>query len=137
MNKYYNDALDNRTFAVWGIAFKPETDDIREAPAIDIINALIKKNCKIKAYDPEATPHARKIFADTVEFYTNPYDCLLHADALILCTEWREFRNPDFDLIKNNLTEPVIFDGRNVFDTGLRRRGFTYFCIGSNLDPEK
>lgn len=129
--KYFNNDLKNKTFAVWGLAFKPKTNDMREAPSIKIINSLLDKGAKIIAYDPKAQETAKKIFKDKITYSKTSYDALLGADGLLLLTEWNEFRLPDFKKIKNALKIPVIFDGRNQYDKeSLKEYGLEYFCIG-------
>jgi len=116
---------------LWGLAFKPNTDDIREAPALEIIDALLNAGASVAAFDPEAMNNVKNIFGDRITFCETPYDCLQNADALIVATEWNEFRTPDFDKILSSLKEPVIFDGRNVFDvTAMEKKGFHYESIG-------
>jgi UDPglucose 6-dehydrogenase len=133
VRKHFNNDLAGKTFAVWGLAFKPRTDDMREAPAIYIIKSLLESGAKVRASDPEAIKEARKIFGDKITYCTHPMEALDGADALLLVTEWSEFRNPDFDQMKERLTKPVIFDGRNIFPKGeLQRLGFTYYPIGSS-----
>ncbi len=128
--KHFGD-LNGRTFAVWGLAFKPKTDDMREAPAVEVIEGLIGKGAKVKAFDPVATEAAKRVFGDRIEFGERPYDVLEGADALFVVTEWNEFRHPDFEKVKARLKSPVIFDGRNVYAPGrMRELGFTYFGIG-------
>ena len=113
------------------MAFKPDTDDMREASSITIINSLLEKGAKIKAYDPKAMKTAKKIFKDTIEYCNNRFDVLKDSDALILITEWKEFRNPIFELIKKDLKNPIIFDGRNQYDKKyLNEIGFKYYQIG-------
>jgi UDPglucose 6-dehydrogenase len=120
-----------RTFAVWGLSFKPRTDDMREAPSIVLIRALLAAGAKVRAADPEALKEARKAFGDTITYCTKPYEALEGADALVLVTEWSEFRHPDFDRMKTLLKSPVIFDGRNIYaGRHLHREGWTYFGIG-------
>ena len=120
-----------KTFAVWGLAFKPKTNDMREAPAITIINALLERGAKVQAYDPKAFDSARFIFKDRIEYAKSSYDALNGADAMLLLTEWNEFRRPDFDRIKSLLKTPVIFDGRNQYNAKrLLERGFEYTQIG-------
>ena len=133
ITKYFGENLNGKTFAIWGLAFKPKTDDMREAPAITIINALLDKGAKIKAYDPKAMDSAKFIFADKIEYSKNSYETIENADALLLLTEWNEFRRPDFERIKTSMKNPVIFDGRNQYDKiRLEEKGFKYFCIGKN-----
>lgn len=129
----FGEDLTGKKFALWGLAFKPKTNDMREAPAITIIEELLKKGATISAFDPKAIPTAKMIFESKIEYAKSSYDALKNADALILVTEWNEFRNPDFDLIKKNLKKPIIFDGRNQYDANkLKEAGFEYFCIGKN-----
>lgn len=135
LNKIYSvfgKNLNGKTFAVWGLAFKPKTNDMREAPAITIINALLAAGAKIKAYDPKAFDSAKVYFNDNkIEYSNSAYSALEDADALLLLTEWNEFRRPDFDRMKNLLKQPVIFDGRNQYDiTRLQEKGFEYYQIG-------
>ena len=129
--KHFDGDVNGKTFAVWGLAFKPKTDDMREAPAITIINALLEKGAKVQAYDPKAFEAAKFHFADKITYAKNSYEALNEADALLLLTEWNEFRRPDFDRIKSTLVTPLIFDGRNQYDPKrMRERGFTYYSIG-------
>lgn len=131
IKKYYNNNLQGRTFAVWGLAFKPETDDIREAPALYLIDALTEAGASVKAFDPEAMPNVKALYGDKVQFAENQYDTLQGADALVIVTEWSEFRNPDFSKIKDALKEPVIFDGRNVYTLEkMEELGFHYESMG-------
>ena len=131
MIKYYNGDLSGKKFALWGLAFKPETDDIREAPALYIIDELTKAGAEVVAYDPEAMENVRKMKGDVLSFSENPYEALENADALIIATEWQLFRNPDFDLIAKNLKAKVIFDGRNLYDLHkMIDLGFYYNSIG-------
>ncbi len=123
--------LNGHTIAIWGLAFKPNTDDIREAPALYIIEELLKAGAKISAYDPAANDHVKKIFGDKINFVNQPYDALKDASALAILTEWNEFRTPDFNIIKSSLKQPIIFDGRNVFEPKqMKEQGFTYHSIG-------
>jgi UDPglucose 6-dehydrogenase len=123
--------LAGRRFAVWGLAFKPKTDDMREAPAIELIEGLLGKGAQVACHDPVAENVARRRFGDRIKFAPSPYDALGQADALFLVTEWNEFRHPDFERMKSLMRSPVVFDGRNVFDpASMRERGFTYFGVG-------
>ena len=123
--------LKGKTFGVWGLAFKPKTDDMREAPSITIINSLLNLGAKIKAYDPKAINTAKKIFKDKIEYSKSAYDAISGADAMLLLTEWNEFRRPDFERIKGLLKQPVIFDGRNQYSPErLKQYGFEYICTG-------
>ena len=129
--KHYNNDIKNKTFAVWGLAFKPRTNDMRESPAITIINMLLDKGAKIKAYDPKAMETAKVIFGDKIVYSSNSYEALENADALILITEWNEFKRPSFDKIKSKLKEPIIFDGRNQYDKKrMTDRGIKYISLG-------
>ena len=123
--------LSGKIFAVWGLAFKPRTDDMRDAPAIVVIEALLQSGARIQAFDPEATVEARKIFGDRIVYAPRNYDALNGASALLVLTEWNEFRRPDFQRIKKLLKDPIIFDGRNIYDPGeLEKLGFDYYSIG-------
>ncbi|HNW28348.1 MAG TPA: UDP-glucose/GDP-mannose dehydrogenase family protein [Spirochaetota bacterium] len=130
--KHMGENLSGKTFAVWGLAFKPQTDDMREAPAIDIITELRKRGASFKAYDPIAVENARHIIGDDrIEYVKNNYDTLQGADALLLLTEWHHFRKPDFDKIKSLMKTPLIFDGRNQYEPAkMKELGFTYYSIG-------
>src|SRR5688572_12284591 len=125
--KYFNNNIKGKHFAIWGLAFKPNTDDIREAPALDIINALLKEGATVCAFDPEAMKNAKDLLGDKIEFASGQYDALNNADALVIATEWNEFRTPDFERIGADLKNKVIFDGRNLFDlAAVRELGFHY-----------
>lgn len=124
-------ALEGKTVAIWGLAFKPKTDDMREAPAIVIIDALIDKGAKVQVFDPEAMKVARGIFGDKVTYCAKSYDALEGADALVIVTEWHEFREPDFSRMRKLMKSPVIFDGRNLYDPKqIKTHGFTYHSVG-------
>ncbi len=123
--------LKGRTIAVWGLAFKPKTDDMREAPAIPIIKALLEKGAKVQAHDPEAMSTAKGLFKGGVTYTSRNYDALKGADALAILTEWQEFREPDFARMKKLLKNPVVFDGRNIYQPAqMKELGFTYYSIG-------
>ena len=126
--------LNGRTFGIWGLSFKPGTDDVREATSLVVITSLIDKGAKIKAYDPEAIEEFRKTiddnYLDSIEFVDDRYSATDECDGLILITEWKEFRNPDFDLLSEKLNEKVIFDGRNIYDKKITQKGFELFQIG-------
>ncbi|MEL6132575.1 MAG: UDP-glucose/GDP-mannose dehydrogenase family protein [Bacteroidota bacterium] len=132
MKAYYGtEDFTGKKFAVWGLAFKPNTDDIREAPALVIIQELLAMGAEVKAYDPEAIESVKKYTDLDITYAENQYDALGNADALLIVTEWNEFRTPDFDRIKASLKQPVIFDGRNVYDLPtMKESGFEYFSIG-------
>lgn len=127
---HYGDVSGMR-FALWGLAFKPDTDDIREAPALYMIDALTKAGATVVAYDPEAMPNVKKLMGDRLDFVVNQYDALENADALLIATEWGTFKNPDFGRIKTSLKSPVIFDGRNLFELSqMEDLGFYYNSMG-------
>ncbi len=131
IKNYFNNDLKGKHFALWGLSFKPNTDDIREAPALYLIEALLAAGATISAFDPEATMNAKKIIGDKIIYAENQYNALDNADALIIATEWSEFRTPDFDMIKSRLKNKVIFDGRNLFDiTYISDLGYHYESIG-------
>ena len=130
--RHYRDRVRGKTFAVWGLSFKPQTDDMREAPSIDIITALKKCGAKVQAHDPVANDMAKTVIGTRgIRYFENCYQALHGADALLLLTEWHQFREPDFGQIKRLLKRPVIFDGRNQYEPSqLRKLGFAYYCIG-------
>jgi len=131
IKKYFDNNLRGKKFAVWGLAFKPNTDDIREAPALYIIEELLKCGAAIEAYDPEAMNNVKGVLGDQIIYSENQYDCLEDADALIICTEWNEFRTPNFLKMVTSLKNKVIFDGRNLFETSaIKKLGFYYESIG-------
>ncbi|MFT6335253.1 MAG: UDPglucose 6-dehydrogenase [Halioglobus sp.] len=128
---YFNGDVKGKTIAIWGLAFKPNTDDIREAPALTIIDDLLAAGAHIKAFDPEATENVERIYKDKISFCDTQYEAIYQADALAIVTEWQVFRTPDFDKVKEFLVNPAIFDGRNVYDTDrMRKMGFYYESIG-------
>ncbi len=134
LNKFGND-LSGKTFAVWGLAFKPKTNDMREAPAITIINALLERGAKVQAYDPKAVESAKEIFGNKITYAKSAYEALNGADCMLLLTEWNEFRRPDFDKIKSLMKGNVIFDGRNQYNSKrLLEKGFEYYQIGKQTD---
>ncbi|HZI50454.1 MAG TPA: UDP-glucose/GDP-mannose dehydrogenase family protein [Terriglobia bacterium] len=123
--------LKGKRFAVWGLAFKPRTNDMRDAPAIPIIESILEKGATVAAYDPEAMDEAKRIFGTRIQLCPNNYGCLEGADALLLVTEWQAFRNPNFERMKSLMSQPLIFDGRNIYDAeNLRELGFTYYGVG-------
>jgi len=132
INAYFNNDLQGKKIALWGLAFKPNTDDIRDAPAIDMINALTTAGATITAYDPEAMPNVKNKIGDKIKYATNQYEALAGADILIIATEWSEFRTPDFDLMDQKLNEKkIIFEGRNLFDMAkMNQLGYHYESIG-------
>ena len=127
----FGENLTGKAFGVWGLAFKPKTDDMREAPSITIINELLRRGAKVQAYDPKAMILAKRIFGDKITYCQKSYDALDGADAMLLLTEWNEFRRPDFERIKGLLKTPIIFDGRNQYNgERLTQSGFEYVCVG-------
>lgn len=128
---YFGDQISNKTIALWGLAFKPNTDDIREAPAIYTINKLLEAGAKVKAYDPEAMSNIKELFGDKIELASDMYSCLVDCDVLAIVTEWSVFRTPDYNKIKDSLNEATIFDGRNLYDLNkMEEQGFKYLSIG-------
>ena len=131
INTYFKNDLQGKKIALWGLAFKPNTDDIRDAPAIDMINALTAAGATITAYDPEAMPNVKNKIGDKIKYATNQYEALTGADILVIATEWSEFRTPDFEIIEKELPSKVIFDGRNLFDVAkMKEMGYHYESIG-------
>jgi UDPglucose 6-dehydrogenase len=133
IRRHFNGDLAGRTFAIWGLSFKPNTDDMREAPSRTLMEALWSAGARVRAYDPVASSEARRIYGDRPELIVakTAQDALQGADALAIVTEWQEFRSPDFDSIKASLKSPVIFDGRNLYDPGfVSRFGLKYYAIG-------
>jgi len=131
---YYDGDIKGKTFALWGLSFKPRTDDIRMAPAMSIIDYLLDHGAKVKAYDPQAMDNIKEVYGDKIELCHKSYDALKGADSLVVSTEWNEFRTPDFERIKTLLGEAVIFDGRNLYThKNMKRRGFKYFSIGFGI----
>jgi UDPglucose 6-dehydrogenase len=131
IKNYFDNDLQGKRFALWGLAFKPNTDDIREAPALYIIDELVKAGASVTAYDPEAMKNVKAVIGEKISYSENQYDALKGADALIIATEWNEFRTPDFLKIVSNMKRKVIFDGRNLFDiVAIKELGFYYESIG-------
>ncbi|MEO7192688.1 MAG: UDP-glucose/GDP-mannose dehydrogenase family protein [Vicinamibacterales bacterium] len=131
VDKHFGKKLKGRTIGVWGLAFKPRTDDMREAPAVSIIRGLLERGATVRAFDPEARDVAKRIFNDEITYARNAYDALTGVDALLVVTEWNEFREPNFARMKKLMKQPVIFDGRNLYDPKqIRGLGFTYSSIG-------
>ena len=129
--KEFGESLSERTIALWGLSFKPETDDMREAPALVLIDKLRKSGCKIRVYDPVAMDECRRRIGDTVYYAKDMYDAVVDADALLLVTEWKEFRLPSWSVIRKAMAHCIVFDGRNIYDRKeLKDMGFTYHCIG-------
>jgi UDPglucose 6-dehydrogenase len=136
IQRHFKGDLKGKTVGIWGLSFKPMTDDMREAPSVVLINALLKAEAKVRAYDPVAAHEARRLFEGKVELCDEAYEVAVKADALAIMTEWNEFRSPDFNLLKREMVRPLIFDGRNLYRReSLERQGFTYYCIGKP-DPQ-
>ena len=134
IKKHYGGSLEGKHFAMWGLAFKPDTDDIREAPALYMIDALKAEGATVAAFDPEGMKNVQKMKGDIVRYASDEYDALKDADALIICTEWAEFRTPDMERVKTALKKSVIFDGRNLYELDtMKDKGFTYISIGRNV----
>ena len=131
ISRYFEGNLVGKTIAIWGLAFKPRTDDIREAPALTLIDRLLEAGAQVQAHDPVAIENVRAQYGEKIDFAEHHYDTLHGADALAICTEWNEYRTPDFEYIKHQLKQPAIFDGRNLYDPEkMQRRGFYYSGIG-------
>jgi UDPglucose 6-dehydrogenase len=131
LDHLWKGAFKGKAVGIWGLAFKPRTDDIREAPALVLIDMLVEAGCKVKAFDPAAVEATRKVVGDKVELTKHMYDAIEGVDALLVVTEWNEFRNPDFERLKTLMRQPTILDGRNLYDSAdLRAQGFTYIGIG-------
>jgi UDPglucose 6-dehydrogenase len=131
IESYFKGDLKGKKFALWGLAFKPNTDDIREAPALYIIDALLAAGASVAAFDPEAMSNVKGVVGDKITYTESQYDALADADALIIATEWSEFRTPDFDRISQSLKNKAIFDGRNLFDLKqMEELGYYYVSIG-------
>ena len=131
MKKYYNGDLKGKQIALWGLSFKPQTDDMREAPALVLIKSMLEAGCKIKAYDPVAMHESKRRIGDSIEYASDQYDAIKNADCLMIITEWTEFRMPDTKMMKELMKKPVVFDGRNIYNhKEMKAEGFDYFCIG-------
>ena len=131
LSNYYNDNLKGKTISIWGLAFKPETDDMREATSLVMIKNLIEVGCKIKVYDPVAMNECKRRIGDSIIYASDMYDATLNADALLLLTEWKQFRLPSWEVIKKTMHHPLILDGRNIYDKEeMESLGFDYMCIG-------
>ena len=140
VKRHFGEDLSGRTFAIWGLAFKPDTDDMRESPAITVVEELTAAGADVNAYDPKAAEAAQNFYLkgnDKIRYCDSKYEALKGADALVLVTEWKEFRSPDFFEIQKRLKTPVIFDGRNQYDKKrMKKYGFTYYQIGSCMEME-
>jgi UDPglucose 6-dehydrogenase len=131
IERHFPGDLKGKTFAIWGLAFKPRTDDIREAPALVLVNDLLERGAKLQVYDPEAMKNVKAVYGDQLSYAANPLEALHGVDALAICTEWGDFRNPEFDEMKRRMKAPLIFDGRNLYEPeNMRAYGFTYYSIG-------
>ena len=134
--RYFNGELKDKLIAMWGLSFKPQTDDMREAPSIVIANQLLEAGAKVRAYDPVAMSEATHHLGDTISYADDQYDALIDADCLLLVTEWPEFRFPNFKIVRKLMNQPAIFDGRNIYESAeMKRQGFDYFCVG--IDTKK
>lgn len=131
LQKALGSSLSGRTIALWGLAFKPETDDMREAPSLVLIQRLKDSGCKVRVFDPVAMDECRRRIGDAVYYACDPYDALVDADAMLLVTEWKQFRLPSWDVVKRTMKHPLVIDGRNIYDKAeLEQAGFEYYCIG-------
>lgn len=129
--KYFDGDIKNKTVAIWGLSFKPQTDDMREAPSLVIIKKLLEAGAKVNAYDPVAMNEAKHMLGDSITYAEDQYEALIDADCLLLITEWPEFKVPNFNIVKKLLNRPVVFDGRNIYEIAeMKQKGFDYFCIG-------
>jgi UDPglucose 6-dehydrogenase len=138
INNFFRGDLKSKQIAIWGLAFKPDTDDIREAPALFLIDKLIEAGVEIISFDPEAMPNVQRLYGDKIQFASNEYEAIKNVDALVICTEWGIFRNPDFMRMKELMKDSVIFDGRNLFDLEeMTGKGFYYSSIGRNIIGNK
>jgi UDPglucose 6-dehydrogenase len=134
LEAYYGDALKDKTIALWGLAFKPNTDDIREAPALYTIDRLLAAGATVRAFDPEAMDNVRALYGDKVTFCEDQYEAIRGADCLAVMTEWNMFRTPDFNHMKTLLDTPIVFDGRNLYDVDrMKAFGFLYDSIGREV----
>ena len=131
LDSYFNHDLSGKKVAIWGLSFKPETDDMREAPSLVLIDKLLKAGCHVTGYDPQAQKEARRILGDKIGYAKDQYEALIDADCLFLLTEWHEFRYPNFKVMKKLMKQNIVFDGRNIYDRNeMKDIGFKYFCIG-------
>ena len=131
LSEHFKNNLAGKRIAVWGLSFKPETDDIRQAPSLDILALLIEAGAEITAYDPEAMDNVRAILGDKIKYAKRSMEALQGAEALLICTEWAAFRNPNFELMKSAMASPTIFDGRNLYEISkMHEHGFTYHSVG-------
>jgi UDPglucose 6-dehydrogenase len=131
LSRHFASELRGLKIAVWGLSFKPQTDDMREAPSLVLIEKLLAAGCQVKAYDPVAMKEAAHTLGDSITYAKDEYDALLDADALLVVTEWPDFRSPNFDVVARLMKQKVIFDGRNIYDAKeMKAAGFAYHCIG-------
>ena len=138
VKKHFGGNLTGKHFAIWGLSFKPQTDDMREAPSLVIIEKLLAEGATVSAYDPVAIPEAKHTLGETITYAKDQFEALVDADALLVVTEWPEFRSPSFGVVGRLLKEKVIFDGRNIYDAAeLHEIGFTYHCIGVKTDHKE
>jgi UDPglucose 6-dehydrogenase len=138
ISTYFKGDLKGRTIGIWGLSFKPQTDDMREAPSLYIINSLLQAGAIVKAYDPVAIDEAKHHFGETITYCEDQYEALIDSDCLAILTEWPEFKFPSFKIMKKLLNKQVIFDGRNIYDREqVTKNGFEYFCIGVNTSDNK
>lgn len=129
--KHFDGNIKDKVIALWGLSFKPQTDDMREAPALVLVEKFLAAGAKVKAYDPVAMHEAKRILGETIEYSEDQYETLIDADCLVLVTEWPEFKFPNFNIIRRLLKRPVVFDGRNIYELAeMKRKGFSYYCIG-------
>jgi UDPglucose 6-dehydrogenase len=136
IRQHFGGELEGKTIGMWGLAFKPRTDDVREAPALALIESLLKAGAELRVHDPEALAHVRSLHGDHLAYCDRPYGALEQADALAVVTEWSEFRNPDFEVMRRLMRQPVVFDGRNVYDPArMAAMGFTYYGVGRGKGP--
>jgi UDPglucose 6-dehydrogenase len=137
IHNHYGNALAEKTLAIWGLAFKPRTDDVREAPALALIDGLLAEGVRLRVHDPEALANVRALYGDKLVYCDRPYGALEGADGLAIVTEWQEFRNPDFEIVRRMLREPVVFDGRNLYEPKtMHSHGFVYYGIGRRTARE-
>ncbi len=131
LKRYFNNDLNGKLIAIWGLSFKPQTDDMREAPALILIDKLLQAGCHIKAYDPEAINEAKRIIGDKIIYANDKEEALIDADCLLLVTEWNSFRMLNYNVMSKLMKQKVVFDGRNIYDAKeMYENGFDYFCIG-------
>jgi UDPglucose 6-dehydrogenase len=134
--KHFNNDVKGKTFAIWGLSFKPQTDDMREAPSLVVISRLLEAGARLKVYDPVAMKEAKRVLGDKVEFVSEQYEALINAEALFLVTEWPEFKFPNFKVMKKLMSGNTIFDGRNVYDAeDMEKEGIKYYGVGIGLAP--